>query len=77
MTPEASKEANFEDTAEEALAKRLDFSGEGFGDDVEGTAGVDWSMGSVGTGGATGTGAFTAPTFLFRCISKSPTCNKI
>lgn len=60
------------------------FSEYGFGGDGGGggETGSETSMGSVGIGGGVvgemldnGAGAFGAPTFLFRCISKSPTFN--
>ena len=52
-TPEASKEANLEDTADASLAKGLGFSEEGLGVDAEAATGADWSIGSLGIGGAT------------------------
>ena len=57
------------------------FSEEGFGGDGGGVTAADSFIGLVGMGGAVvgemlDKGAFVAPTFRFRCISKSPICQK-
>lgn len=85
MDPEASNAANFDDFPKEWLINGAAFSEYGLGGDGGGggETGSETSMGSVGIGGGVvgemldnGAGAFGAPTFLFRCISKSPTYHK-
>lgn len=56
----------------------LVFSDEDFGGDGGGAAGADSTMGLDGIGGGVvgemlDKGALMAPTFRFKCISKSPT----
>ena len=81
LAPEASNAANLDDFPKETFVKGVDFStedldGDGVGD---GETAADISIGGVGMGGGGVDdikGAFTAPTFRFRCISKSPTYHK-
>lgn len=85
MDPEASNAANFDDFPKEWLINGVAFSEDDLvgGDGGGGATGAETSMGSVGIGGGVvgeildkGEGAFMAPTFLFICISKSPTYHK-
>lgn len=85
LDPEASKAANLDDFPKAVFLNRVCFSGEGFGGGGGGGGGglaaaVSF-IGLVGIGGAAvgemlDNGAFVAPTFRFRCISKSPICHK-
>jgi hypothetical protein len=81
IAPEASNAANLDDFPKETFVKGVVFSTEDLdGDgDGDGETAADTSIGGVGIGGSGVDdikGAFAAPTFRFRCISKSPTYRK-
>ncbi|KAI8024405.1 hypothetical protein LOK49_LG03G02201 [Camellia lanceoleosa] len=82
LAPEASNAANFVDFSIQNICKRTDFFFfvEDFSGGVGGEAVADLIIGLLGIGGGVvgetkGMGAFVAPIFRFRCISKSPTFN--
>ena len=81
LDPEASKAANLDDFPKARFLNGVGFAGEGFGGDGSGVAATISFIGLVGIGGAVvgemlDKGACKAPTFRFRCISKSPICHK-
>lgn len=79
LAPEASNAASLDDFPKETFVKGVVFSTEDLDGDGDGETAADTSIGGVGIGGSGVDdikGAFAAPTFRFRCISKSPTYRK-